>query len=146
LRWTDRSQAKILGRRSVHSGRPAGIAVTNLAVEGAANLGSVDIVVWGLFGVALNGSITRPKSSGDRAYHERRLCPPDVYADYEFPVDVRHIDTRLMFTEHLKKRMQDLLGYGLAMAAPKANRAPVLDVLRFVLATKIPEQLPALPG
>ncbi len=23
--------------------------------------------------------------------------------------------TRLMFTEHLKKRMQDLLGYGLAM-------------------------------
>jgi hypothetical protein len=24
-------------------------------------------------GVALNGSITRPKSSGDRAYHEPRL-------------------------------------------------------------------------
>ena len=38
--------------RSVHSGRPAGIAVANLGsgVEGAANLGSADIVVWGLFG------------------------------------------------------------------------------------------------
>jgi transposase len=28
----------------------------------------------------------------------------------------------------------------------KANRASVLDVLRFVLATKVPEQLPATPG
>ena len=38
--------------RSVHSGRPAGIAVADLGsgVEGAANLGSAHIVVWGLFG------------------------------------------------------------------------------------------------
>ena len=32
------------------------------------------------------------------------------------------------------------------VSTAKANCAPVLDVLRFVLATKIPEQLPALPG
>ena len=29
-------------------------------------------------GVALNGSITRPKSSGDRAYHERRLTTREI--------------------------------------------------------------------
>ena len=43
--------------RSVHSGRPAGIAVANLGsgVEGAANLGSADIVVLGLFGRCAEG-------------------------------------------------------------------------------------------
>jgi hypothetical protein len=29
-------------------------------------------------GVALNGSITRPKSAGDRAYHERRLTTREI--------------------------------------------------------------------
>jgi len=32
------------------------------------------------------------------------------------------------------------------VSTAKANRAPVLDVLRCVLATKIPGPLPATPG
>jgi len=32
----------------------------------------------GYSGVALNGSITRPKSLGDRAYHERRLTTREI--------------------------------------------------------------------
>jgi hypothetical protein len=32
------------------------------------------------------------------------------------------------------------------VSTAKANRASVLEVLRFVLAAKIPEQLPVSPG
>jgi hypothetical protein len=43
-------------------------------------------LIWGVptlscgaySGVALNGSIHRPKSSGDRAYHERRLTTREI--------------------------------------------------------------------
>ena len=61
--------------RSVHSGRPAGIAVANLGsgVEGAANLGSADIVVWGLFGRCAERIDHQAEILGDRAYHERWL-------------------------------------------------------------------------
>ena len=46
--------------------------------------------------------------------------------------------TRLMFTEYLKKRMQDLLGYGLAMEGLALMRNPLL-------LKKWPRRQPALP-
>ena len=66
----------------LHSGRPAGIAVINLGsgVEGAANLGSADIVVWGLFVRCAEGIdhqaeiLGRPRLCRPRA--GRRNCAP----------------------------------------------------------------------
>jgi len=66
-------------------GAQAGIAVANLGsgVEGAANPGGIDIVVWssssGIYGgIALNGSIVRPQAADNRAYYGRPLGTRDI--------------------------------------------------------------------
>ena len=66
-------------------GAQAGIAVATLGsgVEGAVNSGGAVIVVWssssGVYGgLALNGSVLRPKLEDDRAYYGRPLTTRDI--------------------------------------------------------------------
>jgi SH3 domain-containing YSC84-like protein 1 len=73
-------------------GAQAGIAIATLGsgVEGAANSGGADIVVWssssGAYaGVALNGSIIRPQHDDDRAYYGRAVATRDVLAGHAGP-------------------------------------------------------------
>jgi lipid-binding SYLF domain-containing protein len=76
-------------------GAQAGIAVVTLGsgVEGAANLGGADIVVWssssGAYaGIALNGSIIRPQTDDNRAYYGRPLSTHQVlYGQTAAPPD-----------------------------------------------------------
>ena len=104
---------------------------------------------WQLFRCGEPGRKLRKRIAANRAHLFVFVTNRDV--PYTNNVSERHLRPSVIFRKvtngfRCEWGAETYAAFRSLVSTAKANRASVLDVLRFVLATKIPEQLPPRPG